>query len=303
MRFESIISGRHKNRPEMKNFFNLVCLVIILMFPYSVTAHSIGQPPYFKVNGIFTDYYPVPSSSLADFKLPQDIATGVFLINTPIDFEIDPALLPVPAEIVDKTKFLWEFGDGEKAEGLKNSHTYLKPGTYFLDIYADSEGGFEPQLLQSTAINIMPYKDYILPKSVITVNGKESSDPLLDLIDVNFTGKQKFNGNRSEAGSSSIVEYFWDLGDLNYAEGKEIIFAYDENPYTVFPVLRIKTKDGFIADSFVQIKDESAFSQSDSGLIGTKNRLSEWKWIIGAVVASLLSAGILTWILSRFLKK
>lgn len=300
MRFESIISGRHQNRPEMKNILNLICLVLILVFPYSVKAHSIGQPPYFRVNGIYTDYYPVPSSSLADFKLPQDIATGVFLINATIDFEIDPALLPVPSEIVDKTEFLWEFGDGEKAEGLKNSHTYLKPGTYFLDIYANSDGGFEPQLLQSTAINIVPYKDYKLPKSVITVNGKESKDPLLDLIDVNFSGKQKFNGNKSEAGSGVITEYFWDLGDLHYAEGKEIIYSYPDNPYTVFPVLRIKTQDGFIADSFVQIKDENAFAESDSGI---KNLSFDWKWIIGTIVASLLSAGILTWILSRFLKK
>ena len=284
----------------MKRFFLLVLLLIIFALPSNTFAHALGQPPYFKVDGVFTDYYPVPTTSLPDFKLPQDIAEGIFLVNQNIEFEIDPEALPVPAEVVKTTTFLWEYGDGTKAQGLRNSYAYKAPGTYFLNIYADSEQGFGPQLLQSTAINILPSADYKLPKAVIEVNGKESNDPLLDIIEVNFSGEQKFSAGKSDGGSSAVREYFWDMGDMNLREGVEVRYSYEENPYTVFPVLRIKTRDGFVADSFVQIKDETAFEGNGSLISGSR---VDWKLIALTVIVSLVLAGILTWLLSRFILK
>lgn len=281
----------------MKKYLLLTTIILNLIFPRDSFGHAIGQPPYFKVNGSFTELYPVPTISVTDFELPQDSAPGVFLVGEEIRFEIDKAALPVPAEVIEKTKFIWEYGDGSKAEGLNNTYAYRKPGTYFLDIYADSEGGFEPQLLQSTAINIVPDRNYQLPKAVIEVNGKQTKDPLLDIIDVNFSKEIGFDGSKSRSGSSEITEYFWDLGDANSRRETSFKYDYSENPYTVFPVLRIKTRDGFIADSFIQIKDESAFGESSGALSGLK---SNWILIAGIVVVSLILAGILTWIISKF---
>src|SRR3989344_4426201 len=102
--------------------FVIVALIfsVCLLLPGLTYAHSIGQPPYFKVNGVFTDYYPVPSTSLEDLELPQDLATGQHLVGENLEFLIDETALPVPKEVVEKTKFLWDFGDGATAQGLKN---------------------------------------------------------------------------------------------------------------------------------------------------------------------------------------
>lgn len=264
----------------------------------------IGQPPYFKVNGVFTDFYPVPSTSLSDFRLPNDIVKQNFLINENISFEIDETQLPVPAELVEKTKFIWDFGDGTSGMGLKNTHTYKNPGTYFLDIKADSGDGFEPQLMQSTAINILPSKDYKLPTSVIEVNGKTSKDPLLDILSTDFTKNVSFNAEKSDGGSSQITDYQWDLGDQTSRTETSFKYNYQNNPYTVFPLLRVKTKDGFIADSFVQLTDDKSFNNTPISSIQNKNGSWDWKVIVGAILGSLLLSGILTFIISKlFLKK
>ena len=285
-----------KNSLLGKQIIGLILLFFTFVLPSASYAHSIGQQPYFKVNGIYSELYSVPATSLPDFLLPQDIAVGVFLVNEPVEFEIDVSALPIPAEIVEKTKFLWDFGDGITAEGLKNSHSYTKQGTYIIEIMIDAGQGITPQLLQSTAINILPHKDYQLPKSVIEVNGETVKDPLLDILDVNFSKEINFR-SKSTSGSSEVVEILWDLGDQTSNSSSDFKYKYSENPYTVFPVLRIKTKDGFIADSFIQIKDEAAFSEN-KGIFGIN-----WTVIISAFLISLILAGILTWIISKLFFK
>ncbi len=247
---------------SMKIFFTLILLLVSFIKPVEIQAHAIGQPPFFKINGVYTDYYPVPSISLNEFYLPQDISKTNYLINDVLQFEIDTTAMPAPPEIIQKTKFSWDFGDGQKAQGLKNSHSYLKPGTYFLEIKADSGDGGEPQVLQSTAINILPDQNYKLPKSIIEINGKTSSDPLLDIIEVDFGKQITFDGSKSDPGSSEITEFFWDLGNQTSKTSPKFTFKYEENPYAIFPVLRIKTKDGFVSDSYVQLSEPVKNSSS-----------------------------------------
>lgn len=280
----------------------LVSLIVFLalVFPEMSSGHMIGQPPYLKINGAFTEYYPVPTASLPDFYLPQDIAASSYLVNEVIEFGLDQAALPIPLEVLARSRFYWEFGDGGKAEGMKVNYSYKKPGTYFSELKVDSGSGFgPPQVLQSTAINILPNKDYKLPKAIIEVNGQQSKDPLLDLIDVNFSEKQNFSAGKSEAGTSEIIKYEWDLGDGTLAEGDKLVYGYGENPYTVFPVLRIKTEDGFISDAFVQIKDETTFNSGDSN-----NAYSRSLWVLGGIfTVSIALAAILTWAIYAFVLK
>jgi hypothetical protein len=279
----------------MKIFFVLLSLICILL-PKSVQAHALGQPPFFKANGVYTDLYPVPTTSLTDFYLPQDITKDNFLVNENIDFEIDIQALPVPPEIVEKTTFTWDFGDGTQARGIKNSHKYSKPGTYFMELKADSGDGNEPQLLQSTAINILPFKDYRLPKAVVEVNGKQSKDPLLDILETDFSKEITFEGSKSEAGSSEITEYYWDLGNGNFKSEVKFKYKYPENPYAVFPVLRIKTKDGFVSDGYVQL---SAPLDSPTG----KSALFDFKTIALAAALSLAITAALFFIYTRFISR
>lgn len=279
----------------MKKFFTFLIIFFFTIFPTRANAHMLGQPPFLKINGAYTIIYPVPTTSLIDFYLPQDIGASNYLVNSQIEFEIDQNALPIPPELLTKSKFFWEFGDGGKAEGMKVSYIYKKPGTYFAELKVDSGSGFgAPQVLQSTALNILPDNNYKLPKAVIEVNGKQSKDPLLDLIDVNFREKQNFNATKSEQGSSKITKYEWDMGDGTTAEGQELIYSYSENPYTVFPVLRVKTEDGFISDAYLQIKDESAFEGTASD--GSKGSINLWV-LAGIFGLSVLIAGLTTWLI------
>lgn len=259
----------------------------------------MGQLPYLKINGVFTDLYPVPTTSLADFYLPQDLATGSAYLNRTLNFEIDKQALPIPPEVLDKSKFSWEFGDGGKGEGLKVSHAYNKIGTYFAEVKVDSGSGFGgPQNLQSTAINVLPFEGYRLPKAIFEVNGKGAADPLIDIIDVDFSKRQTFSASKSEAGSSPITEYTWDLGDGNEAKGPELVYQYKENPYTVFPVLRIKTADGFITDAYLQIKDETAFESSSSS--SSKEKVF---MLLGIMALSAGIAAVLSFLIYKFILK
>jgi hypothetical protein len=223
-----------------------------------VFAHLAGQPPFFKVNDIYSSLYQVPMISLDDFMLPQDIAPQNFLVGEKIDFEIDQSQLPVLPSILGETKFYWDFGDGGVGEGLQQSYTYQKPGSYFLTIKAQYQTEY-PQLLQSMLINILPSKDYKLPKAVIKVDKFITKDPLTDFYTARPNSQHTFDANQSDGGGSKITEYTWDFGDGDTGKNSKENHQFQTKYSQVFPVLRIKTADGFIADSFMEIKfDEKA---------------------------------------------
>lgn len=127
------------------------------------------------------------STSLVDFNLPQDLAPENYVVEQKLDFEIDTNVLPVPKEIIVKTKFRWDFGDSGSAAGLSNSYTYTKAGAYFLEIYAEYESVIGEQLFQSVLVNVLPDARYKLPEGQIAVDGKVPKDPLVDVI--NFRGQ------------------------------------------------------------------------------------------------------------------
>ncbi len=272
--------------------FIIFLFAFFLIFPAAVHAHLINEPPYFKINNVFTDFYPVPSTSY-EFNLPQDISKENFLVGQEIPFEIETEALPIPQEIIAEKKFLWDFGDGEKAEGLKNTHSYSKMGTYIITIYADSQNGFEPQILQTTAINILPDVDYKLPKSVIKANNKTSANPSIEILKLSLKNNLNFDASLSVGGSSEITEYFWDTGDTNFKNQKTFTYNYPNNPYIVFPILRIKTKDCFIADSYVQIMDtdEKTFNSLNLTII-----------FIGVLISAILTF-IIFGVYIKFFKK
>jgi hypothetical protein len=277
-----------------------VFLFFILFLPGNILAHTLGQPPFFKVNGVLTDFYPVPTSSNPDFKLPQDIAPQVYLINENINFEIDGSLLPMPKEIINKTTFSWDFGDGEKAEGLKNIHSYKKQGSYILEIRAKYNEDIigDSQLIQSMQINIVPSKAYKLPKAILKINGWQSKDPLTDPLNSKFTKEFEFDATSSES-ESPVSEYIWDFGDGEIGRGKKVTHRYTTNPYTVFPVLRMGTEDGYISDTFAQIVDDDSYSSVSAAKSLPKGNL----YIYGYLVLLILGVGASAFIIWKKTKK
>ena len=111
----------------------IIFFVVCLFFgvPEQASAHLPGQPPYFKINGVYSDLYQM-QSVFPEIELPQDISRETYLINEPIDFVIDIAKLQqvVPEQIIKKTTFTWKFGDGAFADNkspVQHAYSYVPP--------------------------------------------------------------------------------------------------------------------------------------------------------------------------------
>jgi len=269
------------------SIFHLLFFTILL--PSRASAHMVGQPPFFKVNGAYTDYYPVPTTSLNDFDLPQDIAAPV-LVGEEVTFEIDRNQLPVLPDVIDQTKFLWDFGDGEKSVGLNNKHSYKKIGSYTLKIDAQYRDD-EPQLIQSTRINVVADKNFKLPQAKILINGRESKDPLTDIINVDYSKEVKFDSSKSET-SSKIVSYRWDFGDGKSSNEANPTYLYDKEWPQLFPVLRVVDENGFIADAYVEIDNKPESGAAIGGFKFSSGAGFNFIYIPIIVVGILLVGGI-----------
>jgi len=287
----------------MKKF--LLILIIFLLSVAPVSAHLIGQPPFFKVNGVYSNFYPVSSYSSDQNKiLPQDYSSGAYVVNEPISFELDKSQLEtiVPKEIVAKTDFLWDFGDGAKGKGLANKHVYTKPGGYTLNIFADTstfEQGVQAQLLQSTYFNVLPDKNYKIPQAVMLVNGQkvtvdQATGTTQDVFDVNFKEPVHFDASTSVIGSSKVVSYEWDFGDGKTATGTKVNHTYVGDAQLLTPVLTLTDEKGFISETSVgiknngSVKNDATTANNENGDVSSSK---EWYISIGVAVLALLAVG------------
>lgn len=242
----------------MKLLFTFLVLALFL-FPKNVSAHIAGQPPFFLMNEKYAEYYPVYTTSVKGFTLPQDIAPEKYLINQPVSFEIDREMLPFPPEITGTIIFTWDFGDGTTGTGFSNNHTYTKPGSYFLKITADY-GGYEDEftkpIIQDMLLHVLPNANYQLPQAVISINGKTSSDPLTDIFSFKPKTRLTFDAAKSITGDAKITSYKWDTGTGEERKEKSFTLSYSPDDIVyVFPMLRITTDDNFISDTYVQIEN------------------------------------------------
>lgn len=251
------LKARLSNSVYMKRVVSAISIVLVscFLFPQSASAHLFGQPPFFKIDGDYSNFYHVPLTSLYNFDLPQDGASRDYLVGENIDFAFDVNRLPAPPDVVEKTKFNWDFGDGTTAHGLSNTHAYKKMGSYTIHIYADDGTTPTPQLLESVFLNVLPSKDYPLPKAVIKINNEESKDPLTDILHLPFGTNLHFDATSSEDKKASIKSYFWDFGDQKSSSKAIDTHSYPKSTNQIFAVLRVTDSNGFIADNFVEVKN------------------------------------------------
>lgn len=238
----------------MKTFLVFFSFLFIIAQQFTVSAHSFGQPPNFKINGQYAILYPVYSSSTPNLSIPQDNAPANYLVNQKINFEIDVNVLGVPMDIVNKTDFTWDLGDGQKGSGLKNDHVYSKMGTYLLTIYADDKSS-PKQVFETISVNILPDNNYKLPQAKIKANGKESKDPLTDILRLDFSKEIEFKAEDAES-TGKIVSYYWDFGDIKSSNEKIAKHIYASDLTQVFPLLEVKDENGFISDNYIQLENE-----------------------------------------------
>lgn len=296
----------------MRKFLLVILLLITYYFsPTPALAHLSGQPPYLKINGQYTNLYPVLVSSASNFNLPQDLSSGTFTTGQKIDFVMETDKLPAPPEIVKKTKFTWDFGDGStKTSGLSASHIYNRMGSFIQTIYADDGTVPEPQLLSSVLINILPDPNYKLPQPLIYVNGVSPSDPLTEPLKFDLSKTLLFDGSKSVPGTGKIISYSWDLGDGTTQDKASFSFQYSIQINQTFPVLRVKDENGFIADTYVEletgnpIENNAIIRKTSTKLTDSNFLFSTGNILIGiGVLAMLILIVVITLKKRRLAKK
>src|SRR3989338_1580847 len=249
-----------------KIIFSFFLFLLFPFSPYHVFAHPACLPPFFKANGQFNKYYHVPLQSDI-INLPQSDIDGTFIVNIPITFEIDPNLLPFPKNIVNTLKYSWDFGDGGKGEGFKNTHTYREPGSYIFRLNAEPNPTYVSQTdLESVLINVLPDPNYSVVTPTIVINGFEIKDSITDTFeDYIGTKELKFEAKMDDS-TTKIAEYSWDFGDETQAKGQTVTHTYTPQDTVIFVILRVKTEEGFIRDTFAEIHNSKIILTKNGGV-------------------------------------
>lgn len=136
-----------------------------------------------------------------------------------------------------------------------------------------------------------------MPKAVIKINGKTSSDPLTDVLKFKLDESLQFDASSSEAKSSRIVSYFWDFGDQKKSSESLLKHSYDKTLTQVFPALRVKDSNGFIADSFVEI--ENSQIENTAPITEKPKSPNQLKIVIPAILSLIMLAVLGRLILSK----
>lgn len=265
----------------------ILCFLFIV--PSQVNAHLAGQPPYLRINGQYTNLYPVPVSSADTFNLPQDLAQGTFTVGEKLQFVMESDKLPAPPEVIKKTTFTWDFGDGSPTlTGLQAEHTYTRMGSFVQIIYADDGTLSQPQLLSSVLINVLPSTDYKLPTPKIYVNQLSPDDPLTQPLKFDLTKPLQFDGSKSQDGTGKIVSYEWDMGDGTTKTSPLFQSSYSSQTNQVFPVLRIKDENGFIADTYIELEtgnpvENNAIIRATSNTVKSPQFLPGFSMVLFAI--------------------
>lgn len=110
-------------------------------------------------------------------------------------------------------KYIWDFGDGEKASGKITQHAYKLAGRYTVTLRVED--------------NSQSFYNFAEKKANIWVNSPPV--PILDLIEKAAVNEAiKMNGNRSIDSDGDIIRYVWDFGDGEKGEGAEVIHRFTQ---------------------------------------------------------------------------
>jgi len=132
--------------------------------------------------------------------------------------------------------YVWDFGDGTTAAGVKVFHAYKDNGSYVVTlIVTDNDGATDTMTTTITATtkivpNQSPVASFI--KSGETVSTSES---------IHFDGSTSFDPD------GTIINYLWNFGDGNTATGVVADHTYDDN--SVYTVTLTVTDDDGATDS------------------------------------------------------
>ncbi len=101
-------------------------------------------------------------------------------------------------------EYLWDFGDGAKAQGVRVAHAYRKGGKYNVKLIVDDGKGkkcSQAQDMISVSVNTKPVA------------------ALADVKPVCLASEAGFDASRSSDADGDILKYTWDFGDGTILDG------------------------------------------------------------------------------------
>lgn len=264
----SLLSVARNDRAEKWNIskktkMKKIAIIFILTLyvfikPRLALAHTLGGPPFLKINGKYAQNNPYYQGSTT-LNMPQDEPPEKYLVNHPVQFMVDRDRLAqqtaIPADFARKLTFRWSYAQGTNFEktgigytsGETATYTFHTPTSYLVTLEAKSPLDQDYIIIDIVQVNIVSDMAYALPKAAVFVgtNSNDSNTPVL------FVSQTKFDP------SSSHTETFWDFNDGKIYPGATISRNFNAlNSYTIGIVfMRSVDANGFIDDTGFNIEN------------------------------------------------
>ncbi len=169
---------------------------------------------YSKANGkiVFEDY---TYQTLAPVKTPVPIAN---FTATPTSGTAPLTVQFTDSSTNNPTSWWWDFGD-ERVTILQNpSHTYQKPGTYTVSLWAKNDAG----------------NDQIIESNLITVSGSSSSVPVANFSATPTSGTAPLTVQFTDSSTNNPTSWWWEFGNGWKSTQQNPSFTYQKpGTYTV----------------------------------------------------------------------
>lgn len=136
-------------------------------------------------------------------------------------------------------RYVWDFGDGTRAEGKIVVHIYGRPGSYTVQLVVTDDDGATGKDVQRVRVEARP------PEASFTfIPHIEDRGSLV------VQREATFDASQSTSPDSVILKYLWDFGDGTEALGKVVTHTYKEpGSYTVELLV---IDDAGVTDTVVQ---------------------------------------------------
>ncbi|MCX8102978.1 MAG: PKD domain-containing protein [Candidatus Bipolaricaulota bacterium] len=108
--------------------------------------------------------------------------------------------------------YLWDFGDGETAQGATTTHVFKRDGEYDVILHVTDDRGSSTALAKT--VRVVPPNQ--APVAIFTV------EPLEPTANQEVT----FDASAAADPDGTIVSYRWDFGDQTTGQGKTVTHAY-----------------------------------------------------------------------------
>jgi len=116
----------------------------------------------------------------------------------------------------DKLTYMWNLGDGNRAEGKRVTHEYKKGGEYTITLTVDDNSG--------TACDLDSVQKQIRVNTApVAVAGKDIT-MCLKSLDEDYV--ITLDGSASRDADGDALSYSWNLGDGSMAQGKKVTHTY-----------------------------------------------------------------------------